>query len=402
MMRFLLIVFLPLSCFAQGFGSFVYDQPYLAQEFGAGTWDLSLLPGMEHWWHAGDLTNGAVTYWDDRISGSRATNNGTVALPTKDTNGVHFAMDTYLGKSGAYLLATDTVRTSDNYAIIAIARPYCLPEARYQIFGTFVNEFGIGWTTVTPANGQRLKNSANTYASSAYDASGWQNVVCLNTNDVGGSGTIHYTNGVYSATLSAFTYQLVDKIGPTTQNQGMSIQEIIVMTNILDMSPYVGLINAFMATNFPTHYTTDVPFVIGQTLGTTNNNYSGEIGYYFIPTMPMVVTELGRWDNPWSSHSHTIKLVRKSDLSLLGSVSVTCDGANDWKWTALGSPITLVGNTEYILKSTETSGGDTWCARETTYMTNYYTDGVIQGYCIETTTGFTPQQGWGPLNMRYH
>ncbi|HXK58589.1 MAG TPA: hypothetical protein PLP42_01725, partial [Acidobacteriota bacterium] len=117
-------------------------------------------------------------------------------------------------------------------------------------------------------------------------------------------------------------------------------------------------------------YTTEAqPFVTGQNLSPSQwNNYTGWKGMKLtVGASPVTVTELGRWVLSGNSGTHTVKLVNSSGAAV-GSVSVATSGApaGQFKYVALGSPVTLSASQVYYLVSQETSGGDYWWGYTTT------------------------------------
>jgi hypothetical protein len=87
---------------------------------------------------------------------------------------------------------------------------------------------------------------------------------------------------------------------------------------------------------------------------------------------PLNVTALGRYVISGNGGTHTLKLVSASNGADVpnSSVSVSLSGATagQFKYAALGSPITLSANTSYYVVSQESSGGDQW-ADDTTSVT---------------------------------
>ncbi len=116
----------------------------------------------------------------------------------------------------------------------------------------------------------------------------------------------------------------------------------------------------------------DTGFVTGQVLGALRGNYTGQIGLRFtVGKSPVTLTGLGRWVLSGNSSAHTLTLVRESDLSILGSVSVPTLGATAgaFKYVSLASPVTLAANTTYYIMSSERSGADLWYNDEGTVVT---------------------------------
>ncbi len=93
---------LPIYLFAQGFGSFSHDQPFLAASATSGgsepgTNILFQYTNMYRWWVASDIPyQGAVTsQWLDRIVSSPMAQGNPVFRPTNTSGGVDFQSGTY-------------------------------------------------------------------------------------------------------------------------------------------------------------------------------------------------------------------------------------------------------------------------------------------------------------------
>lgn len=89
----LIALCLPIYLFAQGFGSFSHDQPYLAKDISsASSAPDPQIYGAKYWWRFHDMpTNSFVTNWSDTISGSIWTNGSVGATrPTNSSLGVYF------------------------------------------------------------------------------------------------------------------------------------------------------------------------------------------------------------------------------------------------------------------------------------------------------------------------
>lgn len=95
----------------------------------------------------------------------------------------------------------------------------------------------------------------------------------------------------------------------------------------------------------------------------SRNNFTGTVGYEFTPSQNITVTGLGRAVSTSMNNSHSVKIWRVSDQSVVAGVTVTTSSATDslgYKYETLGSPVTLVSGTAYRIGSYETSGGDMW------------------------------------------
>src|SRR5712691_1939650 len=107
-------------------------------------------------------------------------------------------------------------------------------------------------------------------------------------------------------------------------------------------------------------------FLTGFTgTGGLSNNFTGFAGMKFtVGASNLSVSALGRIFITGNSGTHTVKLVQAVTGTDVpgGSISVSMVGgvAGQFKYTALGSPVTLQANTAYYLASQEVNGGDQW------------------------------------------
>src|SRR5204863_10117071 len=95
------------------------------------------------------------------------------------------------------------------------------------------------------------------------------------------------------------------------------------------------------------------------------NDFTGFVGMQFtVGASALNVSALGRIFITGNSGTHTVKLVQAATGTDVpgGSVSVSMAGgvAGQFKYIALGSPVTLQANTAYYLVCQETSGADQW------------------------------------------
>lgn len=110
-------------------------------------------------------------------------------------------------------------------------------------------------------------------------------------------------------------------------------------------------------------YASGTAFVTTTTTGVRRNDYSGWVGFKFTTgNATVVVTELARWVVSGNTQTHAVRLVKASDGSVLGTVSIATAGApaGAFKYASLSTSVTLAANTAYYLMSQETSGGDYW------------------------------------------
>jgi hypothetical protein len=105
------------------------------------------------------------------------------------------------------------------------------------------------------------------------------------------------------------------------------------------------------------------PFLITGTLSGARNDSAGWFGMKITTgATPLIVRQLGRIFITGNSGTHTLRIVRASDNAVMGSVAISMAGgsANQMKYQALGSPVTLNANTSYYIVSEEFVGGDQW------------------------------------------
>lgn len=149
------------------------------------------------------------------------------------------------------------------------------------------------------------------------------------------------------------------------------------------------------------------PFITAQSPGGIRKNYTGFAGMAFtVGAAPLTVTSLGHYGS-FSGGTHILKLVRASTGADVpgGSVAVSLGTAAPpaYAYGQLSSPVTLQANTEYLLLSQESAGGDVWFDYGPVTPTGVatvngpaYTDGTI--YNIVTTL---PGQAYIPVNFTY-
>lgn len=103
-------------------------------------------------------------------------------------------------------------------------------------------------------------------------------------------------------------------------------------------------------------------FVVTPTLGSLRSNYTGQVGFKITMIETVDVTHLGRWRVSGNSQTHTLRIVRASDNSVLGSVSYDASAGTvgAFNYVALGSPVTLSSGQAYYITSEESNGGDQW------------------------------------------
>ena len=115
--------------------------------------------------------------------------------------------------------------------------------------------------------------------------------------------------------------------------------------------------------------------VTSTTLGTIRNDFTGLSGMVIrIGTAPLVVVGIGRIFVPGNAGTHLLKIADGVTGTDIPGATTTIDLAaggppNDFVYGILAAPVTLTPNTEYLVLSAETSGGDQFFDLDTTVLT---------------------------------
>jgi hypothetical protein len=116
----------------------------------------------------------------------------------------------------------------------------------------------------------------------------------------------------------------------------------------------------------------NIAFVKTRAIGTTKNNFTGWLGMKItVGQQDIRVRSLGRYFASGNTGTHTVKIVRASDGSEVGSVPVAMAGGSSstFRYADLASPVTLTAGASYYVVSQETAGGDNWYDSNTSITT---------------------------------
>lgn len=115
--------------------------------------------------------------------------------------------------------------------------------------------------------------------------------------------------------------------------------------------------------------------VTSTTLGTIRNDFTGLVGMVIlVGPAPLVVVGIGRIFAPGNTGTHALKIADGVTGADIPGAATTIDLAaggppNDFVYGILAAPVTLNPNTEYLVLSSETSGGDQFFDLDTTVLT---------------------------------
>jgi len=95
----------------------------------------------------------------------------------------------------------------------------------------------------------------------------------------------------------------------------------------------------------------------------TRNDFTGTVGYEFVPASDITIQALGRAVSTSMAHNHQVRIWRVPNQSVVADVTVTPSSPTDslgYKYAMLAAPVTLTGGVAYRIASSETAGGDMW------------------------------------------
>lgn len=151
----------------------------------------------------------------------------------------------------------------------------------------------------------------------------------------------------------------------------------------------------------------DSAYVKTTTLGTVRNNLTGWVGMKITTGDTTVnIRSLGRIFRTGNAQTHTVKIVKASDKSTVGSVSIPMTGGTNgqFKYVNLAAPVTLAPSTSYYVVSQETNAGDQWYDSNTSVTTNGVAvlNGSVSNNGTTTwTEGTTANRTFGPVDFTY-
>jgi uncharacterized protein len=147
--------------------------------------------------------------------------------------------------------------------------------------------------------------------------------------------------------------------------------------------------------------TSNLTNFFNQSYTGSRNSYTGTVGFEFVPSQNLTVTALGRSVSGTMNNSHTIRIWKVADQSVVANVTVTSASsrdANGYAYATLGSGVTLTSGTSYRIASNETSGGDAW--RDLADISNHGSTASIT-YGVYGDGGNYPDKNWGSSNQGY-
>ena len=150
--------------------------------------------------------------------------------------------------------------------------------------------------------------------------------------------------------------------------------------------------------------------VTSKTVGTLRNNFSGFAGMVIrVGAVPLTVVGVGRIFVPGNTGTHIVKIADGATGVDVPGGTATIDLAaggvnNEFVYGILPAPITLTPNTEYLVLSQETLGGDTFFDLDTTVLTSPIAS-VVAAVFGDGVTPFVrgggPGHTYGPVDVLF-
>ncbi len=150
-------------------------------------------------------------------------------------------------------------------------------------------------------------------------------------------------------------------------------------------------------------------FITSTTLGTIRNDFTGFVGMVIRTAAgaPLTIVGLGRIFVPGNTGTHIVKIADGATGADLPNASVTVNlsgggPANGFVYGIFSTPVTLTPNTEFLVISQETSGGDQWYDLNTS-VTTLPVATVVQAVFGDGVAPFVrgggPGNTYGPVDL---
>jgi uncharacterized repeat protein (TIGR01451 family) len=346
----------------------------------------------------------------------------------------------------AYYLVSQEANGGDQWydtGTVSSTNAGAVNNSIYSFDGVNWNSYNTANTSYVPANFQYALASLNPDLTIVKSHSGsftqgdtgdTYSLTVTNSGGAATSGTVTVTDtvpaGLTATAMSGTGWTCTQPAGPCTRsdalNANASYPVITLTVNVANNAPSSVTNTATVAgggeVNTSNDTATDpttinplggvLPFLTGYALNSPplRSDFSGFVGMKFtVGSNALSVSALGRIFVTGNSGTHTVKLVQASNGADVpgGSVSVSMVGgvSGQFKYVALGSPVTLQANTAYYLVSQETSGGDQWYDSGTVSSTtaaavnnsiySYNNSGTWNSYNSANTS-------YVPVNFQYH
>ncbi|QTH45677.1 discoidin domain-containing protein [Cohnella sp. LGH] len=252
----------------------------------------------------------------------------------------------------------------------------------------------------------------------------------MNIRNTAGAGIFHYNNSGLPDIDTVIDNNIVSHYGNNPGNSsegiyfagGSGIVTNNVFNNSFARSTYGGSYGEFVfakntANTVSPSFVPVPPLVIGvpagtelvtsQVPGTLRNDSNGEVGFKFTTGATEITLQgLGRKAVAGNYKTHTLKLRKDSDKSLVGACSVSTSTAvpdsQGYQYCKLAANVSLQPATSYLLTSTEDYGGDYWHSDDTTIALGTGTvNGSIYNNGGGWSSGIAGNRAYGPVTLLY-
>ncbi len=183
----------------------------------------------------------------------------------------------------------------------------------------------------------------------------------------------------------------------------------VLVLGVLALAGFVGCDKVFGLS----HFSIDIPLVVGETLMTPRNDYTGWVGMAIVPQgEDRQVYAIARYCLPGNAGNHSVKIVDGDGNDVpdtTTNVNLAGQTANQFVFASI-SGVTLKANLKYYVLSYETTGGDQFFDFPTTIVPSSDNFFTVPSAAFGNPTGSPPDpytemggpnNSYGPLNIQY-
>jgi len=183
----------------------------------------------------------------------------------------------------------------------------------------------------------------------------------------------------------------------------------VLVLGVLALAGFVGCDKVFGLS----HFSIDLPLVVGETLMTPRNDFTGWVGMAIVPQgEDRLVYAIARYCLPGNTGNHSVKIVDANGNDVpdtTTNVNLAGQTANQFVYASL-SGVTLKANLKYYVLSYETTGGDQFFDFTSTLVLSSdgffnVTSAVFGDPTATPSIPYTemggPNNSYGPLDIHY-
>lgn len=182
---------------------------------------------------------------------------------------------------------------------------------------------------------------------------------------------------------------------------------ILLIASALPLFGQLSIDNPFFPAGLLKSSATPVSLYTNYIATSTRSDSLKYNGMNFTNTSSITVTHLGRWVWAGNTGTRTVTLVLWTNKTSVASATVDVSGTtNQFAYTALASPVTLLTNTMYAIVSTETSGqiwGNAQSGTNAKLSSGTFYSGCYSSSTLAALTDIGPFAGrpYVPTDLKY-